>query len=117
MREALSGGDLDQAVTAPARDDEGYLVNLADWSPRVAEQIAKEAQLELLADHWELIELVRDFHERTDVVPAMRPLVKLVRDNLGAAKGNSLHLNLLFPDGAAKLLAKVAGLPKPTNCL
>ncbi len=104
-------------MTTPAKDKEGYLLNLADWSPTVAEQIAQEVQLELQADHWELINLVRDFHQRTDVVPAMRPLVKLVRDNLGSDKGNSLHLNLLFPDGAAKLLAKIAGLPKPTNCL
>lgn len=104
-------------MTLPARDREGYLKELADWSPAVAEQIANEIPVTLGPEHWELIDLVRDFHARTDVVPAMRPLVKLVRDNLGAEKGSSLHLNLLFPNGAAKLLAKIAGLPKPTNCL
>ncbi len=101
----------------PARDDEGYLLDLSDWSPAVAELIAQENRLALQADHWELITLVREFHASTDVVPSMRPLVRLVRNNLGADKGNSVHLNLLFPDGAAKLLAKLAGLPKPTNCL
>ena len=73
--------------------------------------------MELSDDHWELITLVRDFHARTDVVPAMRPLVKLARDQLGPDKGTSVQLNLLFPNGPAKLLAKIAGLPKPTNCL
>lgn len=100
-----------------ARDSEGYLINLADWSETVAELIAAQSGIELSPAHWELINLVRDFHARTDVVPAMRPLVKLAREQLGADKGNSLQLNLLFPNGAAKLLAKVAGLPKPTNCL
>ncbi|MGH8425826.1 MAG: TusE/DsrC/DsvC family sulfur relay protein, partial [Pseudomonas fluorescens] len=36
---------------------------------------------------------------------------------LGPLKGNSLHLNRLFKGTPAKLAAKLAGLPKPTNCL
>ncbi|HEY6610019.1 MAG TPA: TusE/DsrC/DsvC family sulfur relay protein, partial [Pseudomonas sp.] len=32
-------------------------------------------------------------------------------------KGNSLHLNKLFHGTPAKLAAKLAGLPKPTNCI
>jgi len=36
---------------------------------------------------------------------------------LGADKGNSLHLNKLFNGTPAKLAAKLAGLPRPTNCL
>lgn len=90
---------------------------LDDWTPEVAIAIATENELPLSAAHWEVITLLREFHARTDVVPAMRPLVKLVRDSLGADKGNSVHLNMLFPNGAAKLSAKLAGLPKPTNCL
>lgn len=101
----------------PTVDEEGYLLALEDWTTDVAAHLAASINLSLTAEHWELIELVRDFHQRTDVVPAMRPLVKLVRATLGPDKGSSLHINLLFPDGAAKKLALVAGLPKPTNCL
>jgi len=104
-------------MSQPQRDNEGYLLNLDDWSRTVAEQIAREADVELTPAHWDLITLVRDFHARTDVVPAMRPLVKLAHETLGPDKGNSVQLNLLFPNGPAKLLAKIAGLPKPTNCL
>ena len=110
----MSTGSLPATI---AVDQEGYLENLADWTPEVAEQLATSIGLKLGAEHWELIDLIRRFHARTDVVPAMRPLVKLIKEELGNAKGSSLHLNLLFPDGAAKKLAKVAGLPKPTNCL
>lgn len=98
-------------------DAEGFLENLADWNPEVAQQLAAQINLTLTDEHWELIELAREFYATTDVVLAMRPLVKLVREQLGQDKGTSMHLNLLFPDGAAKNLARVAGLPKPTNCL
>jgi tRNA 2-thiouridine synthesizing protein E len=47
----------------------------------------------------------------------MRVLVKLVARELGREKGNSLYLLRLFPDSPAKLAAKIAGLPRPTNCL
>ncbi|MCZ6459336.1 MAG: TusE/DsrC/DsvC family sulfur relay protein, partial [Gammaproteobacteria bacterium] len=36
---------------------------------------------------------------------------------LGAEKGTSIYLLKLFPGSPAKLLAKIAGLPRPTNCL
>jgi tRNA 2-thiouridine synthesizing protein E len=44
-------------------------------------------------------------------------LIKYATLKLGPEKGNSLHLNLLFKGAPAKLAAKLAGLPKPTNCL
>ena len=47
----------------------------------------------------------------------MRPLVKATAMQLGKDKGNSIHIMRLFPGSPAKLLAKVAGLPKPDNCL
>ncbi|MFO6055965.1 TusE/DsrC/DsvC family sulfur relay protein, partial [Pseudomonas aeruginosa] len=46
-----------------------------------------------------------------------RPLIKYVAQRLGPDKGNSLHLNHLFKGAPAKLGAKLAGLPKPSNCL
>ena len=49
--------------------------------------------------------------------PATRPLIKYAALKLGPDKGNSLHLNRLFKGTPAKLAAKLAGLPKPTNCL
>ncbi|MDO7919685.1 TusE/DsrC/DsvC family sulfur relay protein, partial [Pseudomonas aeruginosa] len=42
---------------------------------------------------------------------------KYVAQRLGPDKGNSLHLNHLFKGAPAKLGAKLAGLPKPSNCL
>lgn len=98
-------------------DPEGFLRNLSDWSPEVAEILAENDNIALDSQHWEIIHLVREFYQRFDHGPAMRPLVKLVTDRLGADKGRSIYLLKLFPGSPAKLASKIAGLPKPPNCL
>ncbi len=100
-----------------ALDAEGYLINLEEWSTDIAEAIAKEEGLELTDEHWEIIRVLRDFYQRFEQAPAMRPLVKAVARALGEEKGRSIHLMRLFPGSPAKLAARIAGLPKPTNCL
>jgi tRNA 2-thiouridine synthesizing protein E len=100
-----------------ALDPEGYLVDLGDWSPAVASAMAAEEGRELTPEHWEVIEVLRDFYARFEASPAMRPLVKAVGQALGPEKGRSLHLMKLFPDSPAKVAARLAGLPKPANCL
>ena len=101
----------------PATDKEGYLLDLADWSPEVAEQIAQREGIALTTEHWRIIHLLRNYHAVHDLSPAMRPLVRRVRAQLGAEKGNSLYLLRLFPGNPAKVAAKIAGLPRPTHCL
>jgi len=98
-------------------DPEGFLKNLSDWSTDVAETLAKGENIELSTQHWEIIHVVREFYQLFDHGPAMRPLVKLVKQRLGADKGRSIYLLKLFPGSPAKLASKIAGLPKPPNCL
>lgn len=100
-----------------ALDKDGYLADLQDWSEEVAEALARREELELSAEHWEILRLLRDFYAQFQLSPATRPLIKYVALKLGPEKGNSLHLNRLFKGTPAKLAAKLAGLPKPTNCL
>ena len=102
---------------APGIDADGYLEDLADWSPPVAETLARRAGVELTAEHWRLIDLARAFHARTGVSPAMRALVKLAAGRHGAALGSSIAIMRLFPGNAAKEIARIGGLPKPTDCL
>lgn len=100
-----------------AFDREGFLRKLDQWTPDVARQIANAEQLELTAGHWELIELLRQYYREFDSSPAMRPLVKYCRLKLGDDKGKSIYLMTLFPGSPAKIGSKIAGLPKPDNCL
>ncbi|MGQ8915833.1 TusE/DsrC/DsvC family sulfur relay protein [Pseudomonas lundensis] len=98
-------------------DKDGYLADLNDWSPEVATALAMQNDIELTPDHWEILQLLRNFYDEFQLSPATRPLIKYTALKLGAEKGNSLHLNRLFNGTPAKLAAKLAGLPKPTNCL
>ncbi|TXS93039.1 TusE/DsrC/DsvC family sulfur relay protein [Parahaliea maris] len=100
-----------------AFDKEGFLRNLEDWSPEVAGQIASAEGITLEQAHWEVIELLRDYFAEFDSSPAMRPLVKYCAARLGPDKGKSIYLLSLFPGSPAKIGSKIAGLPKPENCL
>ena len=98
-------------------DKEGFLKNLNDWTPEVARLLAENEGIKLQEEHWEIISLLRDFYQQFEISPAMRILVKNIKGSLGEEKGNSIHLMKLFPGSPAKLASKIAGLPKPTNCL
>ncbi len=103
-----------KAVTA---DEEGYIVNLADWSEPLAEIIAKSESLDLTENHWEVIRFLREYYNEFQIAPAVRVLTKAIGKKLGADKGNNKYLYDLFPYGPAKQACKIAGLPKPTGCI
>ena len=98
-------------------DKDGYLKHLGDWSPDAAEWLAQSIGIVLEVEHWEVINALRGFYADTGISPAMRILVKIVKQKVSLEKGNSIHLLTLFPGSPAKLAAKIAGLPRPTNCL
>ena len=104
-------------LPASAFDKEGFLRKLSDWEPAVAEQVASAEDLVLTPAHWEIVQLLREYYQEFDSSPAMRPLVKYCRIKLGPDKGKSIYLMSLFPGSPAKLGSKIAGLPKPDNCL
>ncbi|MBV1930374.1 MAG: TusE/DsrC/DsvC family sulfur relay protein [Porticoccaceae bacterium] len=98
-------------------DDDGHLLSLNDWSQAVAEVLAEQESIVLDDRHWEIIELLREFYATFELSPAMRPLVKFVKLKLGKDKGRSIYLMQLFPPSPARVASKIAGLPKPENCL
>jgi tRNA 2-thiouridine synthesizing protein E len=105
------------AERSVALDKDGFLEDLNDWSAEVAAALAEQESIALSPDHWEILELLRAFYAEFQLSPATRPLIKYTALKLGPEKGNSLHLNRLFNGTPAKLAAKLAGLPKPTNCI
>ncbi|MBY0578504.1 MAG: TusE/DsrC/DsvC family sulfur relay protein [Burkholderiales bacterium] len=98
-------------------DEEGYLVNLADWNMDVANYIAQSENLNMTDQHWEVIEFLRKYYDEFQIAPAVRVLTKAIGKKLGPEKGNSQYLYELFPYGPGKQACKVAGLPKPTGCI
>ena len=98
-------------------DDNGYFLHWQRWTPLHAQQLAEQEGITLTEAHWEIIELLRRFYEHYDGSPANRALVNYVRLELGPEKGNSIYLMSLFPESPARLGSRIAGLPKPENCL
>lgn len=98
-------------------DHEGYLLHIEDWDENVAKHIAAIESIDLTPAHWEVIYFVRSFYLAYETSPGIRMLLKAMTPKLGAEKANSRYLQRLFPDGAAKLATKLAGLPKPAKCL
>ena len=102
----------------PERNNEGFLEDAWAWTPDVATQIASEDQLELTGKHWESIEFLRGFYKEPEISPpSNRLFVKAVKEAMGEDKGNSIYLMQLFPGTPAKTACRIAGLPRPTNCL
>ena len=97
-------------------DNDGYLADLDQWDTNVAEQLAAIEGIILTPAHWEVIEALRSFYQQYQLAPSQRPFVKHIANTLGTEKGNSIYLMQLFPESPAKVAARIAGLPRPTNC-
>lgn len=98
-------------------DEEGYIINLADWNEDVANYLAKEENVDMSDSHWEVVNFLREYYDEYQIAPAVRVLTKAIGKKLGPDKGNSKYLYELFPYGPAKQACKIAGLPKPTGCI
>ncbi len=91
-------------------DAEGFLVNPDDWTPEIAEIIAREEGIELTDRHWEVINFVRKYYEEHGEPPTLRAITKR-----GGIPTKELYE--LFPKGPAKKVARIAGLGKPKGCI
>ncbi len=98
-------------------DSEGYLREMSDWDDGVAEQLAELDGFVLTESHWEVITVLRNFYQQHQLSPPMRPMINLLRSELGADKGRSIYLMKLFGGSPARQACKVAGLPRPKNCI
>jgi len=98
-------------------DDEGFITDIGLWSLQLALQIAQRENIRMSDDHWEVVNFIRNYYVEYEITPGMRVLVKALSKILGPGKANSKYLYELFPDGPIRQAAKIAGLPKPTNCI
>ena len=102
----------------PQCNNEGFLEDASAWTPEVARVIAGESDIELDENHWEIIEFLREFYQEHEMSPpSNRLFVKAVKERFGEEKGNSIYLMQLFPGTPAKTACRIAGVPRPTNCL
>ncbi|VAW20701.1 hypothetical protein MNBD_BACTEROID01-768 [hydrothermal vent metagenome] len=89
--------------------DEGYLVNMEDWSREIAAELAGEAGIELTDKHLEVLEYLREKQNAGETLT----IRKVGKSGIVDIKG----LYKLFPGGPLKISSKLAGIPKPTSCV
>ena len=98
-------------------DKDGFLIDVKDWTPSFAENIAKTINIKFTNQHWKVIYGVREFYVKTGISPTMRMLVKLVRNEIDVDLGSSIALSKLFTNSSSKIVAQLSGLPKPSDCI
>lgn len=98
-------------------DQDGHLVDYTLWNEDVAQQLAQSLELELGPWHFEVLHAVRAFYQHFGHSPATRPLIKFLMKTVSADIDNAM-LQARFNTGlVARHLSRLAGVPKPANCL
>lgn len=98
-------------------DADGYLKNSQEWRESMVYLLAKQENITLTEQHWEIIRFIREFYLEFNTSPSIRMLVKAIAKKYGEDIGNSRYLYRLFPKGPAKQATKLSGLPKPVKCI
>lgn len=91
-------------------DDEGYLVDPADWSEETALELAHQEGMVLTERHWAVIGFVRQYFGLHHIVPDARFVLKYLAETGGAERN---ELFQLFPYGYVKQACKISGMRKP----
>lgn len=98
-------------------DQDGHLVDYTIWNEAVAQELANSLSLELTAWHFEVLHAVRLFYQQFGHSPATRPLIKYLMKTVSAEINNAVLQDKFNTGLVARHLSRLAGIPKPPNCL
>ena len=101
----------------PERDNEGFLLNPAEWSRALAPLLAAEDGLMLSEAHWQVLDFIRAWYAENESVPEARRAIQHL-----AARGGDKHaakqaLYELFPRGYGQQACRIAGMRKPLKLM
>lgn len=95
-------------------DREGYLVDPDDWSAAVAKRMAGDDGLELVDDHWLLIDFLNRFYSEYQIAPELPVLARNLCKDQNDCRWTRKYIRELFP-GGARTACRYAGLPAPVG--
>lgn len=98
-------------------DNEGFLLDPADWNRDVAEELAQQLGLDLTPARWEVVEFIREYYEYHHAVPEARLLLKKLKEIHGKEKATRKYIYNLFPYGYGQQACKIAGMRKPLKLM
>jgi tRNA 2-thiouridine synthesizing protein E len=94
----------------PARDGDGYLENMNDWTEEIGKAMAEADGIELTDAKWEQILKAREYYDEYQQVPPIRKFAKYL-------DMDQKEVFSLWMTGPMKPITKYGGLPKPTGCV
>jgi len=98
-------------------DEEGYLLDPAQWDPEVAHCIADLEGLELDDERWAVVEFIRTYYDENQSVPEARVALKALEKKHGKERATRKYLYRLFPYGYGQQACKIAGMRKPRKLM
>ncbi|MCX7123537.1 MAG: TusE/DsrC/DsvC family sulfur relay protein [Gammaproteobacteria bacterium] len=93
-----------------------YLIHFEEWTEAWALQKAITQNLTLDPFDWQLIHFARRFYQEHHLMPLTRRLIKFIRENLNP-DFDSIALQQRYTDKPLRVIALIAGLPKPIQCI
>ena len=100
----------------PGRDNEGFLLEPADWRRDLAPLLAAEDGLELGAAHWQVIDFIRAWYADNESVPEARRAIRHLAEG-GDKRAAKQALYELFPRGYGQQACRIAGMRKPLKLM
>ncbi|HYP68319.1 MAG TPA: TusE/DsrC/DsvC family sulfur relay protein [Thiobacillaceae bacterium] len=94
----------------PARDGDGYLQNMNEWTPEIGRAMAEADGIELTDAKWEQILKAREYFDEFAAVPPIRKFAKYI-------DMDQKDVFAMWMTGPMKPITKYGGLPKPTGCV
>ncbi len=92
-------------------DSEGYIRNLDEWSEDYAVALAKQEELDLTEEHWDVIRYLREYYQEHSVQAQVRNMIKHFSEAWGKERGNNHYLHEIFPKGGPQKQGnRMAGL-------
>lgn len=90
-------------------NEEGYLLQFAQWDKTIGEAIAQEANVSLSPRHWEVLNYLQDEFKKESPLS----IRKIGKSGVVDIK----EFYALFPIAPLKTATKIAGVPKPASCI
>lgn len=98
-------------------DQDGHLLDYTIWTPEIAQELANSLPVELTEWHFSVLNGVRQFYQQFGHSPATRPLIKYLNKMVDEHIDNALLMQRFNTGLVARHLSRLAGIPKPANCL
>jgi TusE/DsrC/DsvC family sulfur relay protein len=102
---------MNTTTDLPPVDAEGYLIEPLDWNEEVAKALAKQENIELTPDHWDVLNFMREYYAEHQIAVDVRHVIKHLAVKHGVESRNMVFD--LFPYGYVKQTCKIAGMKRP----